>query len=263
MEHTKKSAFTLVELLTVLAITLILASLFLPSLAHARERAQRARCVSNQRQLMLAWMMYSDDTGKIASNGYIQGGGEEATPMWVQGYYNHNVTIFDSTNSTLLLDARFAQFSGYIRDVKIYKCPSDRKVFTHVRRGIQFTKLRSYSMNGNMGWVDFGPWQPKGQIFYQDSSILSPSETLAFLDVHPESICWPFFGVESYDAFFMVPALHHNGAAMLSYADGHVAARRWTDPRTTQSPEEMAWHDHHYMSPGNKDLKWLRNLSSQ
>lgn len=259
----KKNAFTLVELLAVMTIILVLASLLLPSLAQAKERARRAKCLSNERQLTLAWMMYCDDIGKIANNGYLQGGGEETKPMWVQGYYNHNVNVSDSTNSALLLDARFAQFSRYIRDAKIYRCPSDRKVFSHLKRGIQFTKLRSYSMNCHMGWIDFGPWKPQGQIFYQECSIRSPSETFVFLDVHPESICWPFFGIETSDCFFMVPALHHNGAAMLSYADGHVAARRWIDARTTQSPGKMAWHDHHYMSPGNKDLKWLRNLSSQ
>lgn len=56
-----KAAFTLVELLVVIAVVGILAALLLPVLSRSRAKAMAIRCVSNLRQLTLATQMYTDD----------------------------------------------------------------------------------------------------------------------------------------------------------------------------------------------------------
>src|SRR6266478_2080292 len=100
-----------------------------------------------------------------------------------------------------------------------------------------YPKLRSYSLNAYAGWAT--PWDARlstaYKIFRKHSAIPPSMSAGMFLfgDVNPNSICWPYFGVQmAQDSFFNFPGASHNRGGVFSFADGHSEHHRWRDSRT-------------------------------
>src|SRR5205809_999569 len=72
------NAFTLIELLVVIAIIAILAAILFPVFAQARAKARQASCLSNMKQVGLAWTMYAQDYDETSANPVFIG------RIWVQ-----------------------------------------------------------------------------------------------------------------------------------------------------------------------------------
>ena len=64
-----KKAFTLIELLVVISIIAMLLAILMPALAKVKEMGKRVVCLSNQRQLAMAWYVYADSNdGKMCNH---------------------------------------------------------------------------------------------------------------------------------------------------------------------------------------------------
>ena len=98
-------AFTLVELLVVLAVLALLAALLLPALAHAKHTAARTRCASNLRQLGLAAQLYCDENDNVSFR-YLRGatnGGDLWWFGWLERWNagNEGARAFDPSTGAL------------------------------------------------------------------------------------------------------------------------------------------------------------------
>jgi len=256
-----RSGFTLVELLVVIAIISILAAMLLPVLARAKAAGKRVQCINNERQLATVWVMYtSDNADRLAANGQIDPPSPKSQ-LWVQGVFYYPDS---STNPIYMLDPRYALFGNYLKTTKTYLCPTDKQTVTV--SGQVYPKLRSYALNCYLGWA--GAWDlrlsPNYRVFTKHSQLVAnmPAGTFTFQDVNPESICWPYFGVQmERDSFFNWPNSSHNRGGVVAFADGHVEYHRWRDVRTVAA-KSTSYHSHNDSSPGNQDLVWLRERTS-
>ncbi len=83
--------FTLIELLVVIAIIAVLMAILIPALHRAKEQGQRAVCLSNVKQLTLAWIMYAyENEDKIVNaSTFFSRPGE---PAWIGSQWQFNGT---------------------------------------------------------------------------------------------------------------------------------------------------------------------------
>lgn len=112
----KKSAFTVTELIFVVAVVAILAALLFPIFTRARENASRASCQSNLKQIGVAWLQYARDyDGQMMRFSTGDGNPSSANPVryWWGG--SNGGTTYAAAQSLL---------SPYLKSGENYSCPS-------------------------------------------------------------------------------------------------------------------------------------------
>ncbi|AHF91237.1 hypothetical protein OPIT5_14470 [Opitutaceae bacterium TAV5] len=158
------SAFTLVELLTVIAIIGILAAILIPTVGRVRQTANAAACMSNMRQVGLSILLYTDgNKGRLPNSN---------NPRW---------------------DAvAMATFTGQNIDSAPYNAILRCKADTIVRTTSNPDELRSYSINAVLVNYDnqfrnetiWGPGRPAANTGMLLGDISTPSRVALLLERH-------------------------------------------------------------------------------
>jgi prepilin-type N-terminal cleavage/methylation domain-containing protein len=239
-----RKAFTLVELLIVIAVIAILAGMLLPAFKRAREAARKTVCLSNQKQIGLGLMMYTPDFGDWTPQGLWS---KAADDYWTANGIDATQGIPYKSNALKYL------YEFYTSKTKeLYICPTPQPGAWHssyvVTPSNPFDGLRCYygvnshDKNRNRGSV-FGFWDHYGNyssatakslVMIRFSKIPTPSRMPAVADAGgPGSTgLWQaHMGLQRgshYNSYNRM-SYKHAGLTNFLVADGHCESRPWEE----------------------------------
>jgi len=217
----RRRGFTLTELLIVIGIIAVLIAILMPALSAAREHAKRVQCMSNLRQLTMAWLMYANDNRGHFCGSEVQSesGPPPVTSIWTW--------IADTGTQH---DIPAGRLWPYVKALPVYYCPND----PHIPNTV-------YAINGYLaGRVGNPTLLTMGQIRYPDHTFVfiesAEDEDSDFDDgddADPGEMRIKFsFSAPIYSArsppnsFIMLPGHYHglggSNGATISFIDGHV-----------------------------------------
>jgi len=234
--HRERLAFTLVELLVVIAMIGIIAALLLTAVSQAKGRAQRTQCANNLRQL------------GIALQGFVVG--NNVYPLYVNPVYsNGTFQGFASAWRSDLQNELYARFLIRVKESSpgsypaegIWHCPSAYRPASFPNQPVlgyndygynsfgmsERTDANALGLGGHHVWNDLYYPPPAVNI----SEVVAPSEMMAIGDGFiggngiirdGEQILWRTYNVTNYLGSTQRAYARHQGHANVVFCDGHV-----------------------------------------
>ena len=278
----KTKAFTLIELLVVIAVIAVLMAILLPALNAAKKLATSSVCLGNHKNLLAAWIMYSDDNdGRLVSNGACYETPDDDSP-WVHAPKNiaGNDLAQNPAPPTVTKQDRFRGIMAgtlwrYIKDVDAYHCPGDNRKST---RRAPRDCYRSYSISYAFGRKRVKDTGNRGYHYYlKAADVANSAQYYVFVEEEhngsrygeneggwhlPRSTSMNRLEMPSSWTFYDPLASYHVNSSTFGFADGHADRRKWRDRRTLdfirRNADDPSSHSGiTTSSPDNQDIKWL------
>lgn len=234
-----KRAFTLVELLMVIAIIGILAALLFPVLAAAKNRAKQTVCLNNLRQINIGIHVYTDEH-------------ENTSPLEP----NHSPTNFFMNYEALIKSD--VGLGGAISNSALFACPADNFFYSdayanslvpqsaHSQAHFNYS---SYAFNAGNIFVITNRWP--GIAGGKMNSIKEPTKTVLVNDLPAYA---PFSWHQPQRLSSGLVAGMNNSKNMIGFADGHVSyVKIFYDEVNVATGHDQAWQ---YDPPAGYDYKW-------
>ncbi len=214
-----KKGFTLIELLVVIAIIAILAAILFPVFAQAKEAAKKTGCISNLKQIGLAWMMYVADY-------------EDTHPPYSVPTPEGFVYWFGLLDSTVVpsqIRPHLGFIQPYMKNAEIQDCPSAKEL----NRG---TSNLHYAYAPNYFYLNtnYANGDSVTRIFVNTSEVEAPAETVLMADATTingtTGVLQRFSQLRppSLNPTTSAPNVHgrHRAQAGIAWLDGHVKAMK-------------------------------------
>jgi prepilin-type N-terminal cleavage/methylation domain-containing protein/prepilin-type processing-associated H-X9-DG protein len=266
----KSKGFTLIELLVVIAIIAILMAILMPSLNRAREQGKRASCLSNLKQLQLAWIAYAGDNDDKIVNGEAYNGTAGTCPVPSGGIHDREkwwtgadcagdyMTGGKLLKAVQLQAIRAGALYPFVPADKLYACP------TGVRG-----EMRTYSVVDSMNGLrragtytgNVGTRVGRTVLWVKKTTEISlpgPAARLVFLDegrVTPDSYATNY----NTGAWWDPPHVRHADGTNVSFVDGHSDYWKW-DSKETIEIGKMANPRHNYVPQSDEAKADLQKI---
>jgi len=229
------------------------AAIFMPELQKPREQGKRAVCLSNLKQLQLAWILYADENEDKIVNGAAGMDRPGELPWvgkdWHDDYKSGKQLPEDQQISEIKKGALFP----YCLNIKLYRCPS----------GIQ-DEMRTYSIVDSMNGtpqpgnsMGRGPSEIIDELIIKNRrQISSPGQRVVFIDVG-RAILGSFAVYYDKEQWWAPPPVQHGDGMNLSFVDGHSEYWKWKDSRTIKWGLKMKSGTNYpqAIQEGNEDIR--------